>query len=40
VLVSKHGVASLSTPMTEEEIDNAIAVFTEAVPTIEKALSK
>ena len=26
--------------MTEEEIDNAIAVFTEAVPTIKKALSK
>jgi len=26
--------------MTEEEIDNAIAVFAEAVPTIEKALSK
>ena len=28
------------TPMTEVEIDNAIAVFAEAVPTIEKALSK
>lgn len=39
VLLSKHGVASLSTPMSEQEIDAAIAVFTEAVPLVEKATS-
>jgi glutamate-1-semialdehyde 2,1-aminomutase len=37
VLIAKHGVASLSTPMTEVEIDDAIEVFIEAVPLVEKA---
>ncbi|MFM7144721.1 MAG: aminotransferase class III-fold pyridoxal phosphate-dependent enzyme, partial [Actinomycetales bacterium] len=37
VLLSKHGVASLSTPMSPSEIDMAIAVFAESVPLVEKA---
>jgi glutamate-1-semialdehyde 2,1-aminomutase len=40
VLIAKHGVAALSTPMTDDEIDDAIAALVDAVPTVEKAASK
>jgi glutamate-1-semialdehyde 2,1-aminomutase len=40
VLIATHGVAALSTPMTEDEIDAAIAAFIDAVPTVQKATSK
>ncbi|MGW4339361.1 aspartate aminotransferase family protein [Rhodococcus koreensis] len=37
IFVAKHGVAAISTPMTEEIIDDAAAALSEAVAVVQKA---